>query len=188
MFPDTLRHVIHGAGIVGDPAYVPWIIKQMENKDIARVASEAFMMITGVDFDEEKLEGKRPEGFDAGPTENPKDNNVSMDADEELPWPEPRTVFQWWERNKHRYQEGVRYLVGHPTTIEHSRQVLKTGYQRQRRAAALELAIRVPNEPLFNTSAPGKRQQQQLVQWEVTEQRNVYSPNIRSRSETDLVT
>jgi len=188
MFPDTLRLVIKGAGIVGDPAYVPWIIKQMENEEVARVASEAFIMITGADFDEENLGGEWPEGFLAGPTENPKDENVQMDPDEDLPWPEPALVAQWWEKNKHRYQEGVRYLVGQPITIGHCRKILKIGLQRQRRAAALELAIRVPHEPLFNTSAPGKRQQQLLAQWNIKEQQDGYGTNVRNRSETDFVT
>ena len=187
-FPDTLRHVIKGAGIVGDPAFVPWIIKQMENKKVARVASEAFVMITGVDFDDQKLEGEWPEGFEAGPTENPQDDNVAMDPDEDLPWPEPSLVAQWWEQNKHRYQEGVRYLVGQPITVDHCRQVLHTGYQRQRRAAALELAIRVSSEPLFNTSAPGKRQQQLLSRRQEMGQRSAQEPAIRSRGKADLVT
>jgi hypothetical protein len=43
--------------------------------------------------------------------------------------------------------------------LEH---VLRYGYQRQRAAAALELAIRRPGTPLFNVKAPGYRQQQLL--------------------------
>ena len=41
-------------------------------------------------------------------------------------------------------------------------EVLKTGRQRQRAAAALELAILQPGKPLFNVRAPGFRQQQWL--------------------------
>ena len=40
--------------------------------------------------------------------------------------------------------------------------VLKTGYQRQRIAAALELAIHQPGTPLFETRAPGFVQQRLL--------------------------
>jgi hypothetical protein len=40
--------------------------------------------------------------------------------------------------------------------------VLKTGFQRQRRAAALELALLDRDEPLFNCSATAKRQSQLL--------------------------
>jgi len=39
---------------------------------------------------------------------------------------------------------------------------LKNGYQRQRAAAALELAILKPGRPLFEVRAPGFRQQQLL--------------------------
>jgi len=41
-------------------------------------------------------------------------------------------------------------------------QVLHTGFQRQRIAAALELALHQPGSPLFNTSAPGFVQQRLL--------------------------
>jgi hypothetical protein len=45
--------------------------------------------------------------------------------------------------------------------------VLRDGRQRQRAAAALELAIRQPSQPLFNIAAPGFRQQQILGKGEV---------------------
>jgi hypothetical protein len=41
-------------------------------------------MITGVDIAYEDLEGVWPEGFEAGPTENPENENVAMDPDEDL--------------------------------------------------------------------------------------------------------
>ena len=40
--------------------------------------------------------------------------------------------------------------------------VLKTGQQRQRRAAALELALLSPGQPLFNTSARARHQMRLL--------------------------
>jgi hypothetical protein len=39
---------------------------------------------------------------------------------------------------------------------------LRNGYQRQRAAAALELAIRNPGQPLFEVRAPAHRQLQLL--------------------------
>lgn len=53
-------------------------------------------------------------------------------------------------------------LPGGPATIEQCRKVLLEGYQRQRIAAALELAGLQPGSPLFETRAPGWRQQKQL--------------------------
>ncbi|MGH8644546.1 MAG: hypothetical protein ACREX4_08860 [Gammaproteobacteria bacterium] len=151
-----------GAGIAGDPFYVPSLIKKMAVPELARVAGEAFSMMTGLDLAFEDLEGERPERFEAGPTEDPADEEVAMDADEDLPWPDQKLVQAWWEKNKDRFKPGARYLCGHPISIEQCQHVLKTGYQRQRLAAALELKVRQPEQPLYNTSAPGFRQQKDL--------------------------
>ncbi len=43
-------------------------------------------------------------------------------------------------------------------TIDSHKGALKNGKQRQRRAAAIELAMCQPDQPLFNTCAPGFRQ------------------------------
>ena len=59
---------------------------------------------------------------------------------------------------RHAYSPGSRYLCGEPIRQECCLDVLKTGQQRQRRAAALELALLDPGQPLFNTSATARRQ------------------------------
>ena len=83
--PAWLRSLIAAIGTHGDPRYVPWLIRQMGTPPVARVAGEAFSMITGVDLAYEDLEGEWPEGFTAGPTEDPEDEDVAMDPDEDLP-------------------------------------------------------------------------------------------------------
>ena len=135
----------------------------METPAVARVAGEAFSMITGVDLAYEDLEGEWPEGFQAGPTENPEDEDVAMDPDEDLPWPAPDLVARWWADNKPKFAAGRRYLCGRPITDEHCREVLRTGYQRQRIAAALELALMRPDRPLFEWRAPAFHQQKLLA-------------------------
>ena len=160
--PQTLRHAVVACGILGDPAHVPWLLEQMEKPEIARVAGEAFTMITGVDLAYEDLEGEWPEGFEAGPTENPEDDNVALDADEDLPWPEAALVADWWARNRERFPPGQRYLIGSPIAAAHLQWGLRHGMQRQREAAALELKLLSPGEPLFETRARGGVQQQWL--------------------------
>lgn len=160
--PDWMLHVIIGTSIIGDPNYVPWLIRQMEIPDLARPAGEAFTLITGVDIADEDLEGEWPKGFEAGPTENPEDEDVEMDPDEDLAWPEPKLIQTWWDANKKRFQPARRYLLGQLITEQHCREVLVSGLQRQRKAAALELALLRPETPLFETRAPGFRQQQRL--------------------------
>jgi uncharacterized protein (TIGR02270 family) len=149
-------------GMIGDPASVPWIINQMHIAEIARGAGEAFTMITGVDLAYNDLDISPPEGFEAGPSERPEDEDVAVDADEDLPWPDRRQVERWWDSNKHRFTPGQRYLVGKPISIEQCEAVLCSGFQRQRIAAALELALLRPGSPLFETRAPGFRQERQL--------------------------
>ena len=51
---------------------------------------------------------------------------------------------------------------GKAMTDEWLKIVLRDGRQRQRAAAALELAIRQPGQPLFNVAAPGFRQIERL--------------------------
>ncbi len=160
--PDRLRDVVIGAGVSGDPAFIPWLIQQMEIPELARVAGEAFSMITGVDLAFEDMEGEWPEGFEAGPTENPEDEDVEMDADEDLPWPAPKLIQAWWGRHRPKFQIGTRYLVGKPISATQCKQVLISGFQRQRNAAALELALMDPKTPLFPTKAPGFVQQRLL--------------------------
>jgi uncharacterized protein (TIGR02270 family) len=160
--PDLLRYAIIGAGVIGDPVYIPWLIEQMEMPDHARVAGEAFTMITGVDIAYEDLEGEWPEGFEAGPTESPEDEDVELDPDEDLPWPDPELIAEWWNKNKGSFQSGTRYLLGKPISPEHLQHVLRHGFQRQRASAAIELAMLEPGQPLFEIRAPGFRQQQVL--------------------------
>ena len=159
---EFLRYVLIGTGIIGDPVYIPTLINQMGNPEVARVAGEAFSMITGVDLAYDDLQGEWPEGFEAGPTEEPEDENVEMDPDEDLPWPEPVLIQKWWDENKNSFQIGRRYLVGKPVSEEQCQLVLKTGMQRQRVAAAMELALIQINTPLFETRAPGLKQQRLL--------------------------
>jgi len=153
-----IRFLIRGAGIAGDPKYVPWLIKQMEDVKLTRLAGESFSTLTGLDLAYLDFDRKPPENFESGPNDNPDDPNVEMDEDDGLPWPDPEKCAAWWNANKHRFQEGVRYFMGKPPSREHCIEVLKTGYQRQRIAAAQYLCLLNPGTPLFNTSAPAWRQ------------------------------
>ncbi|MDG6025323.1 MAG: TIGR02270 family protein [Candidatus Brocadia sp.] len=159
---ETKRIAIIGAGVIGDPASIPWLIQMMGIPEIARIAGESFTMITGVDIAYEDLEGEWPEGFEAGPTESPEDEDVEMDPDEDLPWPKPELIQDWWKKNSNKFKNGTRYLLGKPITSENLQQALKTGRQRQRYAAALELSLMQPGLPLFEVRVPGYRQKQLL--------------------------
>lgn len=158
----SLRDALIAAGAAGDPALVPRLIHFMTVPELARVAAEAFSVITGLNLDALGLEAEPPPDFRAGPTEDPDDDDVSLDQDEGLPWPDQAAVESWWMQHQSEFQPGSRYLLGTPMTTPSLTGVLRIGRQRQRAAAALELTIRNPGTPLFNVEAPGFRQQQLL--------------------------
>jgi uncharacterized protein (TIGR02270 family) len=158
-----LRWLIRGSGIAGDPAYIPWLINHMRDGKTARVAGEAFSLISGADLSALALERPQPEDFESGPNDDPDDPNVDMDPDEGLPWPDPDKIEKWWAANASKFQKGQRYFMGAPVTREHCIEVLKNGYQRQRILAAHYLCLLDPGTPLFNTSAPAWRQQRLLA-------------------------
>jgi uncharacterized protein (TIGR02270 family) len=161
--PLHLRSVIQGAGIVGDVTYVGWLIRHMSNLPNARLAGEAFGLITGIDLSKTQMDRPRPTEFEGQPNDNPEDLNVDMDPDDGLPWPDVKKIEVWWHANSGRFQKGTRYFMGKPVTREHCIDVLKNGYQRQRILAAHYLCLLEPGTPLFNTSAPAWRQQRLLA-------------------------
>ena len=161
--PANKRVLIQSAGIVGDAQYLPWLIRQMGDDKFARVAGESFSLMTGLDLAYLDLERDAPENFESGPTENPEDEDVAMDQDENLPWPDAIKLNQWWLENNQYYQAGVRYFMGVGVAWSHCVQILGEGYQRQRVHAAQHLCLLKPGTQLFPTNAPGWRQRRWLV-------------------------
>ncbi|MCT5579615.1 TIGR02270 family protein, partial [Pseudomonas aeruginosa] len=155
---DTRRIGIQATGLFGDPVAVPWLIQQMRDESLARVAGEAFSLITGADLALLDLELEALPDYDPGPNDDPDDEDVALDDDENLTWPEAERVSAWWRDNGARFVAGRAYLLGEPLGEACCRQVLRDGQQRQRMAAACLLARFVPNLPLFPTGAPVRRQ------------------------------
>jgi uncharacterized protein (TIGR02270 family) len=156
--PRHARLAVTACGIIGDPAFVPWLLGRMEIPELARAAGESFSMITGVDLAYDDLEKDAPEGIQAGPNDNPADDDVALDPDEDLPWPDPVLLQQWWQDNGGRFPTGTRHLFGRPLSTEACQHALAAGFQRQRRAAAFELAFARTDTSLFNwrRGAPGQ--------------------------------
>ncbi|MBZ4420404.1 TIGR02270 family protein [Myxococcus sp. RHSTA-1-4] len=159
--PEHRRLALAGSAALGDTFFIPWLLRMMRVPELARAAGEAFRFITGADLSERSLEGTAPE---AGPdTAEQEDETPEAESDADLPWPAPDAVAAWWAERKRDYHPETRYLLGRPMTPEALREVLGVGRQRERRAAALELAMRHPGQPLFDIKAPGFRQRQWLA-------------------------
>jgi len=156
--PADQRLLIQGVGIAGDSQLIPWLIGLMADDKVARLAGESFSTITGLDLAWLDLERKPPGALESGPTEDPEDADVDMDPDESLPWPDPARIQAWWDANHRNFRAGVRYFMGAPVSPAHCQQVLRDGYQRQRRAAAAYLCLLAPGTPLFPIAASAWRQ------------------------------
>ncbi|WP_225612852.1 TIGR02270 family protein [Variovorax sp. VRV01] len=163
--PAHVRDAVRCAGTVGDTRLVPWLIAQMEEPALARLAGEAFSTITGLDLAWLDLERKPPEGVESGPRDAPEDDDVAMDEDDGLPWPDPARISSWWAANGRGFVPGERYFLGQVPSWAHCVGVLKHGFQRQRLAAAEYLCLLRPGSKLFPTGAPAWRQQRWLDQW-----------------------
>jgi uncharacterized protein (TIGR02270 family) len=157
--PGCERVAIQAAGAHGDPVFVPRLLDQMTIAPLARLAAEAFGMITGARLAEDKLDAPLPEGFEAAPTDDPDDALIDLDPDDGLDWPNPTAIREWWNVNRRGLPSGTRHTCGRPINDEHLRGVLRDGYQRQRAGAAIELALRHNRAPLFEVRSPGWRQQ-----------------------------
>lgn len=161
--PAQMRRLVRACGLLGDPHFVPWLIDLMTDDTLARLAGEAFSLITGADLAALDLERKPPEGVDFGPNSDPLDNDVALDEDDSLPFPEREKVQRWWQAHAASMPAGSRCFVGAPPSPEQLARVLREGFQRQRIAAARLRCLQQPGSALFATAAPAWRQQRRVL-------------------------
>ena len=163
--PAHARDAVRCAGTVGDARLVPWLISRMDDPALSRLAGEAFSTITGLDLAWLDMELRPPEDIESGPGDAPEGDDVAMDEDDGLPWPDPGKIGDWWGANGYRFQPGERYFMGAAPSWGHCMGVLRQGFQRQRMAAAEYLCLLRPGSKLFPVAAPAWRQQRWLVHW-----------------------
>jgi hypothetical protein len=72
--------------------------------------------------------------------------------------PNPTLVREWWRTHRSEFSSGSRYLAGNIITAPAMKRTLRDGYQRQRLAAAIELA-RLEKAPIFPVTARADWQQ-----------------------------
>jgi uncharacterized protein (TIGR02270 family) len=147
----AIRQAIVAAGAFGDPLVVQWLLQMMEHTDLAKPAAESVAMITGVDLEAAEFKRDGPED----PPELPAE-------DHDLRWPSRDGLTAWWEREQHRFTAGERYLAGRRIGEHEALEVLRSGYQRQRRAAAIELARLRRDAMIFPTTSRADWQQGRL--------------------------
>lgn len=150
---DLERSVIIATGVLGDPHAVNWLIAKMGDPKLACVAGESFSLITGADLEQLQMTVTSPVGAPRDLTEETDDADVSLDPDEDLPMPDQQKMTLLWQRHGQNFIVGQRYFLGRPITVELLKDHVANGFQRQRHAAALELALIDSESRLVNTRA-----------------------------------
>lgn len=155
--PGSERVALAGAAALLDPVMVPWLLDCMQVPELARRAGFALAMITGLDIADAHLDSKAPEGVEAEPNDEIDDENVEMDPDESLAWPDGAAIRGWWSREGGNFKKGRRYLMGKPITPDWLSEVLVRGSQPARAAAAMELCLMGGGRKLDNVERPRLR-------------------------------
>lgn len=155
--PTQVRTVIKATAALGDPHAVTWLINQMRNPALTRLAGEAFTTITGIDLLENNLALDDLPDLDAQfPNEDVSDDNVDLDEDEHLPFPDTAKISAIWQKYQQRFISGQRYLLGKVISEQDLKQIFMNSQQRHRQAAAMELALLEPNTLLLNHQQRGQ--------------------------------
>ncbi|MCC7285182.1 MAG: TIGR02270 family protein [Burkholderiaceae bacterium] len=159
------RRLIRALGLLGDARFVPWLIDRMSDPTLMRLAGEAFSWIAGVDLARADLETLQAPPRPEHPSDDPDDDDVSLDEDESLPWPDADKIRAWWSRQaslQTAAAAGQRLFCGEPASASAATRVLREGTQRLRALAALWLCVLQPGSKLFQVAAPTVRQQRWL--------------------------
>jgi len=145
------RAVIKAAGVLGDPHAINWLISKMQEASLAKLAAESFSDITGVDLKKQQLLIDSPDNYPSIPNNDAEDGDVELDEDENLPYPDVEKIAAHWRQQGQNYIVGRRYFMGRPIEPAVLNETLAGGSQRQRRAAAMELALNESDVRLPNT-------------------------------------
>ena len=163
--PARQRRLIRALGLLGDARFLPWLIDRMTDPALMRLAGESFSWITGADLARADLETLQAPERPEHPSDDPQDDDVSLDEDESLPWPDVAKIRAWWTQQaslQAAAQAGQRLFCGEPAGMPAASRVLREGTQRLRTLAALWLCVLQPGGKLFQVAAPTTRQRRWL--------------------------
>lgn len=144
----TERWGIVATGALGAADTLDWLLRQMAEPVLSRIAGAAFCRITGARLSAESLElAEFPDDPDDPVVAScPQESFIEA----KLYWPDPEKLARWLAPNRARFVPETRFLLGAAAwTIQPPIETVAT-YQLDQRAVALELATRAPDAALPN--------------------------------------
>jgi uncharacterized protein (TIGR02270 family) len=142
--PARQREAIWALGFGGRRSGADACLDLLAQQRYVGLAAEAFCAITGLDLASAGLLARRAGDDDEAPLFEDDDLDAALapSAEERLPQPEVSGVIRWWNGNRARFDPGVRYLGGQPTSLQRLAGALAGGPMRRRAPIAFELAVR----------------------------------------------
>ncbi|MCP4429837.1 MAG: TIGR02270 family protein [Gammaproteobacteria bacterium] len=148
-----VRSVIKASAILGDPHAVNWLISKMSQLDVCQLCGEAFSQITGIELVQNQLVLEEAPPLEGNTDEKIESEDLVLDEDENLPWPDVDKIKTIWTNHGSNFIAGQRYFLGRNISSNLLKDKLISANQRQRQAAAIELALLEPEAPLHNTQS-----------------------------------
>ena len=148
------RDVIDAAIYSGCTTWLERFVAHLEAPETRRLAAWAYSVTSG--FDLAEATGAPPPNFRSGPSDDPSDDNVAMDPDDELPWPDVAALRAHWQAQQAAVPADERWLLGCSITPDSSAEVLSGGRHLARQLAAFDIALTKPQTPLPEVRARWK--------------------------------
>lgn len=147
---DLARGAVIALGWLGDPERLDDLVallQDAERNHLWRQIAAAIVRVTGVDLREAGLLADDPvtgakESGESDETDAGEDDfaDLSTDPDEDLPWPDPDRLAEWWQANRSGFGTGRRLRWGREFDRTAVLAVLQGGGMGERQWAARELA------------------------------------------------
>jgi hypothetical protein len=88
------------AGCSGRTAELDFLLESMAVPERARLAWLAFSTLAGLPFDGGRFTIAAPSGLSSGPDDIPEHDEVAMDPDEGIPYPDQSALSDWWRQKR----------------------------------------------------------------------------------------
>jgi len=147
---ENMRWVVKASVALGDPQVIPWLLQLMENPRYSRLCAEGFSVLTGIDLEKRELTIDVPDITELKADRDENSESIELDEDENLPWPNVDKLRAVWQKYGMNFKPGQRHFMGKPININTLKHVILHGSQRQRHAAALEMALLDVRNPVIN--------------------------------------
>jgi uncharacterized protein (TIGR02270 family) len=154
-------------GRLGDPSAIGFLIEQCAEPKRARVAGHALAVLLGVDLAKAKLVEPPP------PPPEGEDDPLEFDPDDDLPFPAPVRLENWWKVHRDEFDLRARLRRGAPWSEVAMAAEVREGCLPDRDDAILELNLRHPSWPHVERRAWYARQREQAAELAQAAERTV---------------